>query len=237
MAIINGKTVWKDAIKIEPIAEDTEAPSKPIYAMSSVEWGAFKDVFAKKDKYWIYGSLRDYASFIFNGYKESLCWNCSGTIKYTPPCPGCSNCLRKRPEMKRKWFFLMPNVSSQTKTSDPTALVNVNCSKTEELCFKTCDFRILSPNINHTDEVPALSIAIGKNGYSYKDFVAEGWNRVKNISVSQPILARTIELLPNGIEKDKTIEIDKEEFEVKPVKITLLPKVVKLFCKPAVNTE
>lgn len=236
MAIINGSTVWKDAIKIEPIPQEEEAPSKPIFAMSSVEWGAFKDVFAKKDKYWIYGSLRDYASFIFNGYKESLCWDCSGTLKYTPPCTGCSNCLKKRPEVKRKWSFLMPKAPEPIGT-DPTSVVNVECSRTEELCFKTCDFRIISPNVQSSLQVPALSIAIGKNGYSYTEFVSEGWNRIKNSSVSGAILARTIELLPKNTDKEVMIEIDKEEFEAKPVKITLLPKVVKLFCRPAINND
>lgn len=239
MAIVKGNTVWKDAIKIEPINQEQETPTKPVFAMSSVEWGAFKDVFAKKDKYWIYGPLREYASFIFNGYKQSLCWNCSGTLKYTPPCTGCSNCLQKRPEMKSKWSFLMPSVSSQNKSTTPdlTSLINMNCSKTEEICFKTCDFRIVSPNVQNNVQVPALSIAIGKNGqtYSYPEFVSEGWKRVKSDQITNSILARTVELIPQSTEKEAIIEIDKEEFEAKPVKITLLPKVVKLFCKPSMN--
>ncbi|CAK1600608.1 unnamed protein product [Parnassius mnemosyne] len=230
MAIIKGNTVWKDAMKIEPIVTEEEVPSKPIYAMTSLEWGAFRDTMAKRDKYWFLGPLRDYASFIFNGYKESLNWNCSGVIKYSPPCAGCNNCIRKRPEIKRKWSFFMP--STQTLQPDSTNIVNPDCATSQELCFKTCDFRIRTRNFEHTD-VPSLSIVIGKNKYSYSEFITEGWRRLKGLDENtKRIEARTVEFLPNESGPEVVIGIDREEFDVKPVKITLLPKIVKLFCNP-----
>ncbi|KOB79225.1 Acylglycerol kinase, mitochondrial, partial [Operophtera brumata] len=230
MAIIRGNTVWKDAMKIEPIVDENEVPSRPIYAMSSFEWGAFRDTMARKDRYWFVGSLRNYASFLFNGYKESLTWNCSGTLKFTPPCVGCSNCVIKKPEVKRKWSFFMP--TSQAVQKDDTKTLNPECAKSQELCFKTCDFKIQTANIEPSNQPPSLSVALGKNTYSYGEFVSEGWNRLKNKNNSEPIYARTIELIPQENETEVTIEIDKEEFEVKPVKITVLPNVIKLFCNP-----
>lgn len=234
MAIIQGSTVLKDAMKIEPITNEDESPTRPIYAMSSIEWGAFRDTFARKDKYWFTGSLRDYASFVFNGYKDTLTWECSGSIKYSPPCKGCSNCVPKKQEVKRHFTsFFLPN--TQAAQNDESKILNPECAKTEELCFKTCDFRIRTQNIDHTSQLPALTIVLGKNNYTYKDFVTEGWNRIKNLHKYEPIYARTVELMPRENEKEVTIEIDKEEFEVKPVKITVLPKVIKLFCKPQIN--
>lgn len=234
MAIIEGNTVWKDAMKIEPIPEENEeAPSRPIYALTSLEWGAFRDTFAKRDKYWFCGPFRDYAAFILNGYKDSLTWNCSGVIKYTPPCPGCSNCMQKKPEVKRKWLFFVPSMEAAHQT-DSSKILNPECSVSQELCFKTCDFKIQPYNIQN--QLPALGIMIGRNTYSYTDFVSEGWNRLKkNSSDLNVVSARTVELIPNKPENEVMIEIDKEEFEVKPVKITLLPKVVKLFCKSELN--
>jgi acylglycerol kinase len=231
MAIIEGNTVWKDAMKIEPITKDDEEPSRPIYALSSIEWGAFRDTLAKKDKYWFCGSWREYAAFIFNGYKESITWNCSGVIKYSPPCAGCSNCVEKKPEVKRKWLFFVPNANAVTQ-HDHTKLLNPECATSQELCFKTCDFKI---NTNSNDEqigLPALNISLGQNTYTYTGFVSEGWRRLKqNYPHTQTIPVRTVELIPNEEKKEVMIEIDKEEFESKPVKITLLPKIVKLFCK------
>lgn len=234
MAIIEGNTVWKDAMKIEPLPqEEEEAPSRPIYALTSLEWGAFRDTLAKKDKYWFCGSLRDYAAFIFNGYKDSLSWNCSGIIKYTPPCPGCSNCLKMKPEVKRKWLFFVP--SMEAAQSDSSKILNPECATSQELCFKTCEFKIQPYSVqNH---LPALGIVLGRSTYSYTDFVSEGWSRVKKKEsyLDDVISARTVELIPNKPTNEVMIEIDKEEFEVKPVRITLLPKVVKLFCKSGLN--
>ncbi|XP_014369365.2 acylglycerol kinase, mitochondrial [Papilio machaon] len=226
MAIIKGDTEWKDAMKIEPMVDEEEAPSRPIYAMTSLEWGAFRDTMAKRDKYWFYGPLRDYASYIFNGYKESLNWNCSGVIKYTPPCAGCNNCIQKKPEVKRKWSFFMPS-APETATA---TVVNPECAILQELCFKTSNLRIRPQKFGQS-EIPSLSVVLGKNKYSYSEFVSEGWQRIKGIDENnKSIAARTVELLPNESGPDVIIDIDREEFEVKPVKITLLPHIVKVFC-------
>lgn len=233
MAIVKGNTVWKDAMKIEPVINENETPARPVYAMTSFEWGAFRDTMARKDKYWIYGSLREYASFIFNGYKNSLTWDCSGTIKYSPPCQGCSNCLPKKPEIKRKWSFFMMPVTAEIK--EESISVNPECNTSQELCFKTCAFSIKTGNVEPDNPPASLSVELGKIYYTYLQFVKEGWNRMKNKTKSDPIYARTIELIPKETEKEVTIEIDNEEFDVKPVKITLLPKVIKLFCSPEVK--
>ncbi|XP_063536702.1 acylglycerol kinase, mitochondrial isoform X2 [Cydia strobilella] len=225
MAVIKGNTEWKDALKIEQITDGEEAP-RPIFAMSSIEWGAFRDTMAKKDKYWFTAGLREYATFIFNGYKDSITWNCSGTLNYTPPCAGCANCVQKKPEPKRKWSFFIP--STQAATVDPKE-INPECLKSEELCFKTAEFKI--ETAAEKQEKPSLKIILGKSSYSYAEFVSEGWDRLKNKPEDKEVIsARTVELLPQDPGKEVTIEIDKEEFELKPVKVTILPKVVKLFC-------
>lgn len=232
MAIIKGDTMWKDALKIEQIGEPQEETPRPIYALCSVQWGAFRDTMARKDKYWFTGGLREYATFIFNGYKNSITWDCNGTIKYTPPCTGCSNCLQKRQEVKRTWSFFMP--STQAAAYDQALTINPECSKTEELCFKTSEFRIETST--KKQEVPSLNIVLGRNGYSYTQFISDGWNRLKNRALPEfTISARTVEIQPEDPGREVTIEIDKEEFELKPVKITVLPKVVKFFCKPSLN--
>ncbi|KAL4710606.1 hypothetical protein ACJJTC_003242 [Scirpophaga incertulas] len=233
MAIIEGNTVWKDAMKIEPIPmEHDETPSRPIFALSSIEWGAFRDSQAKKDKYWFYGPWREHASYLFNGYKDSLTWNCSGIIKYTPPCAGCSNCVERKPEVKKKWLFFVSN-SNVAHDTDHTKTVNPECRKSQEICFKTCDFIIhTNNNAQSLFTMPTISIMLGKNSYSYTDFVSEGWDRIRSKQRALgAISARTIELIPNKPKQDEMIEIDKEEFEVKPIKITLMPKIVKLYCK------
>ncbi|RVE54723.1 hypothetical protein evm_000490 [Chilo suppressalis] len=235
MAIIEGDTVWKDAMKIEPIPKEDEEPSRPIYALSCLEWGAFRDTLAKKDKYWFCGSLREYASFLFNGYKESITWNCSGVMKYTPPCAGCSNCVQRRTEVKRKWLFFMP--STEAAKQNETKILNPECALSKELCIKTCEFKIETNNLQNQRNLPALNVMLGKNTYSYTDFVSEGWSRLKKKAATLDVIpARTVELIPNETVNEVMIEIDKEEFEVKPIKITILPRIVKFFCRTELNT-
>ncbi|CAH2241575.1 acylglycerol kinase, mitochondrial [Pararge aegeria] len=234
MAIIENNTTWKNVMKIEPVANEDEVPSKPIYALTSIEWGAFRDTLARKDKYWIYGPLREYVSYIFNGYKDSICWNCCGTLKYTPPCSGCSNCLRRKPVIKRKWAFFMPTTHQQTLPQTNWASVeNPECTITNELCFKTCDFQI-KPNVS--DGLPMLIVGLGKNNYSYIEFVSDGWRRAKyGDNIPEVVKARTVELQPLDNKPDLVLSIDQEEFEVKPVKITLLPNMVKFFCRSEIK--
>ncbi|CAG9579075.1 unnamed protein product [Danaus chrysippus] len=227
MAIVENNTTWKNVMKIEPLNEET--PSKPIYALNSMEWGAFRETQAKKDKYWIYGPFREYASYIFNGYKNTLSWDCRGTIKYTPPCSGCSNCVVKKPEVKRKWTFFIPTKEAASET-DLTTRINPECATESEMCFKTTDF-IIQPQVS--DGVPSLNVGLAKNSYSYFEFVSEGWRRAKgDDNRSAVVQARTIELQPQEPKPDVVIAIDQEEFEVKPVKITILPNKVKFFCRP-----
>ncbi|CAG9785823.1 unnamed protein product [Diatraea saccharalis] len=237
MAIIEGNTVWKDAMKIEPVPKEDEEPNRPIYALSCLEWGVFRDVLSKRDKYWFCGSLREYASFLFNGYKQSLTWNCSGIIKYSPPCAGCSNCVQRKQEVKRKWLFFMPRTET-VQEYDQSKVLNPECSTSQELCIKTCEFKIETNNIRNQFYQPSLNIMLGKNGYSYTEFVSEGWNRLKRKSNKLDVIpARTVELIPNETTNEVLIEIDNEEFELKPIKVTLLPRTVKFFCKSELNTD
>lgn len=72
LAIIQEVTKPIDVMKIEVIdkteEEKEDSPGKPVYAVASIEWGAYRDANAKKDKYWYFGPLRNYATYLFNGY-------------------------------------------------------------------------------------------------------------------------------------------------------------------------
>lgn len=67
MAVIQEVTKPVDIMKIEVLGETDDLQKKPIYAVSGIEWGAYRDAQAKKDKYWYLGPLRNYATYLFNG--------------------------------------------------------------------------------------------------------------------------------------------------------------------------
>lgn len=99
MAVVEETVKPIDVLKVEII----EGENRPIYAVSGIKWGAYRDAESKKDSYWLYGGLRKYATYLFNGYKNSLCWNCTAVINYSPPCAGCSNCCNPQ-KLHKKWY-------------------------------------------------------------------------------------------------------------------------------------
>lgn len=234
MAIIKNETQTQDVLRID-VLEESEEPAKPIYSVGPIEWGAFRDAKIKRDKYWIYGGLRDYATYIFNGYKSSLSWECKGTLKYSPPCGGCSTC--KVTPIKKSEFswvsFILPKEKPQEL--EYTEVMNENCNTVEEICFKSTELDIIP--MESKDNSPAyLDVILNKMTLSYLDFVREGWRRVNDDSLNvndNSIKARTVELLPLTVstpENEIWYNIDNEEFDVKPIRITLLPNSLRIYC-------
>lgn len=63
LAVIEQAVKPVDIMKIE-ILEDL---TKPVYALNSLKWGAYRDADVRKEKYWYFGPFRCYATYIFSG--------------------------------------------------------------------------------------------------------------------------------------------------------------------------
>lgn len=232
-------TVESDTKKEDKTDEKTGVPDvkndetpKPIYALATLEWGAFRDVQAKQNKYWYWGSLRNYAAYVFNGYKNNLTWNCNAEINYLEPCEGCSNCYIPQKNTNARWwsrFWSKPKATEK----DYSKVKNERCSLRHSTEVQTSDFMLKTANILGVSE-PKLQMNIGPGETNYLDFVREGFKTIKgeDRDFADKISARQVELLPKNIdEKEIWFSIDKEDYEAMPVRITLLPKVLKVFCK------
>nr|CAI5840901.1 unnamed protein product [Callosobruchus analis] len=64
MAVIEETIKPMDIMKIEILDGNT---TKPVYAVGQLKWGAYRDAEAKKDSYWYFGPMKNYATYIFNG--------------------------------------------------------------------------------------------------------------------------------------------------------------------------
>lgn len=108
MAVLRNLQHTVDVMKVEVIEGDEAKPTgKPIYAAGGIKWGPFRDVEERIGKYWIWGSLKPYAAYVFCVFKN-LTWNCESQFRYTVPCDGCRNCMSQS------------TVSSGTSLSTPT---------------------------------------------------------------------------------------------------------------------
>ncbi|KAJ8676710.1 hypothetical protein QAD02_012497 [Eretmocerus hayati] len=244
MAVVRGKTKLADVVKVELAEQEPEQSSEPIYAVGTVEWGAWKDARSRMDKYWYWGSLRRYVTFIFNGMKNNLSWDCKGVMHYSDPCKGCAQCYIKDVEVstsnKRWWHVFVPkvkNFSSGADIIDYQQIVNENCGTTRELNFSATELQLITRNVSQKiPDIPLVRVEIGPENVGYRDFVAEGWSRLKGMKsmISQVIEAKDIEIHPSetitSANQEYFLYIDNEEFELRPVKFKLIPNSIKMFC-------
>ncbi|KAL0267064.1 UNVERIFIED_CONTAM: hypothetical protein PYX00_009432 [Menopon gallinae] len=227
MAIIDGSLKTADVIKIEPI--DAEGTSKPIYSLAQVEWGAFRDAQSKRDNYWVFGGLRDYVSYLFTNAQDDT-WKAI----YYEPCKGCSKCRVKNKENWKWWSFFIPR--TRTPEKDYSNIINENCGEPREKEFSSVEFAIqtsiLSKENDEALDAPHLRMTIGADNLGKFAFVREGWSRLWGID-SKPVETvnmRQIQLMKYGPKKeDDWLSIDNEDFEVRPIKISILPETINLF--------
>ncbi|KAF7990384.1 hypothetical protein HCN44_000189 [Aphidius gifuensis] len=226
MATIKGSTKYIDVVELESLENpDPENPIKPIYAVGQIEWGAWRDANAQKDKYWYLGSLRRYATFVFCGLKNNLNWSIDGTLKYTDPCSGCSRCYQDIRNQQ--------NITSSKKCK----IINNKCGEYKEMPISSTELSLISSNLsdNSNDTQSSVKIYLGPEHVTYMDFVKEGWRRIKGEKnlVIKTLEAKDIELFPNANLKQQGqqqyFSIDNEEYEVKPVKLRLFSNAVKIF--------
>nr|XP_023013717.1 acylglycerol kinase, mitochondrial [Leptinotarsa decemlineata] len=235
MAVIEEAIKPADVMKIEVMNEENTS-NKPVYAVSCLKWGAYRDAEAKKDSYWYFGPFRSYATYIFNGFKSKLSWNCEAVISYSTPCQGCSNCC-KQPQItpKNGWFSRF--VKEEHPQAKYLAINNPECNKSHEKKIMTADLALstlnIMPDLSKSNEVPKLVMEIGPEKVQYLDFLKNGFKLEKGEKkdVSEVIEAKTVNINPKVQEKEVWFSIDNEEYEVKPVKITLLPKIINVFCR------
>lgn len=245
LAVVKGKTEAKDVMKIQLIpGENAEesAPKKPFYAVGSLFWGSFNDIQRRKDRYWITGPWREFTAFLFKGFGSSdITWNCKADLIYSDPCSGCSNCYEKTESRTQKlhnarWWSKFNVIE---KAPEYSKIFNPNCLNAHEEQLNTSEL-VISTNtaVGIPDKNSKINIKLNtKTDDTGIDYILSSWKRLRerrflDIPESRTIEARTIVLRPEDSkdeDKDVYYSIDNEQYEVMPIKITLLPKRVDFF--------
>ncbi|XP_055606355.1 acylglycerol kinase, mitochondrial [Uranotaenia lowii] len=249
-AVVAGKKEKMDIMKIEVLANeaDEKVPEKPVYALANLQWGAFRDILTLRDKYWYTGGFRDYTAFLFNAFDGKHSWNCKARIKFTEPCSGCNQCYKdyhhqdgpKKEQTKRWWSVFLPK--SNVQGTDYSKIFNVQCSVAHEVEVDPSELILHTNNIVQEDgqaSIPKLQLKIGPSVDSAFSFLGDSWSRLWNrnyndCQTEKLIEARTVELVPAKLkieddQPDLYYSIDNEAYEVRPVRVTLIPKAVEVF--------
>ncbi|XP_058462101.1 acylglycerol kinase, mitochondrial [Malaya genurostris] len=249
-AIVAGKKHKIDVMRIEvlPNEIDEKVPEKPVYAVGSLHWGAFRDILELRDKYWYTGSLREYTAFLFNAFDRQPTWSCKAKMTITEPCTGCRKCYKdnqlqepKQEGSSRWWSVFLPKAKATTQSIDYSKIVNDQCSIPIEMDVDPSEFILQTLNADVEKELdkPKLSITFSPSVDSGFSFLKESWSRLWNrryteCPVEKHIEVRTVELIPARLkpsdsDKDLFYSIDNEAYEVRPVRVTLIPKAVEIY--------
>lgn len=251
MSVVQGKTESKDVMKIEIISaapdetdpNDSTSSPKPIYAIGGLDWGTFRDAHHLRDKYWYFGSYRDYMTFLFNAFNDNLTWTCKAKLAYSDPCTGCSNCFEKRKTLAdsgRWWSKFVPKFGlGQAKPNevDYSKVTNLACKNVTEIDVDPSDINV-TPSVHRVDgdilSPPKLTIRYNHQQLDGFSFITKSWQRVRSkvFEAERTFDARTVHLVPETIssdDKEMYFSIDNEAFEVKPIRISVVPRAIQLY--------
>ncbi|XP_001992951.2 acylglycerol kinase, mitochondrial isoform X1 [Drosophila grimshawi] len=225
------ESVIKYDVLSDPTDEGNVSNLKPIFGLSKFSWGLLKDIDTMKDKYWYLGPLKHHIAAFFKSFSSSSDWDLETEYVYTPPCRGCSNCCVQKEATPSTGFFLTKLVKPQNNSNDAKQMQIRNDDCATELHGK-----ITSNQIN---------ISLGENEDNFTvlksefiDSLQPGWEFIKNIPnitnrTIEPnfkLKSRTIKLYPSASTPNTLYSIDGEEYDPRPIKVTIVPNAIKVFC-------
>nr|KAF6417784.1 acylglycerol kinase [Rousettus aegyptiacus] len=230
LAIVKGETVPLDVLQIKGEKE------QPVFAMTGLRWGSFRDAGVRVSKYWYLGPLKTKAAHFFSTLKEwpqthqaSVSYmgpteRPPSTAEETPPRPS----LYRRVLRRLASYWAQPQDAPSQETS-PAVWRDVQLS-TIELSITT-----RNSQLDPTSTEDFMNICIEPATVSKGDFIIIGSKKVRDpelhaegtecLQASQCAL-----LLPEGT--GGSFSIDSEEYEAMPVEVTLLPRKLQFFCDP-----
>uniref|UniRef100_A0A224XN73 Acylglycerol kinase, mitochondrial n=1 Tax=Panstrongylus lignarius TaxID=156445 RepID=A0A224XN73_9HEMI len=133
--------------------------------------------------------------------------------------------------------------------TDYNSIINEACSTVEEKVINTSDLCVTTTSVdtdNVDEDTPHILLKIGPTVKSQGEIISHGMKLFKeeNTIVVDKLRAKQIEIRPISKDekgllnvkenkeemKEDCLSIDNEDYEVRPIKVTLLPNSVKVFC-------
>jgi len=243
MAVVKGNTKSVNAMKVQVL----ESEHKPVYGVGGIEWGIWNEMKKRQQKMWYFGPFRDYCSLLFPG--NALQREVVATVRYTKPCSGCSRCYTLRPDIAPKakpvqgsaWWNIvsLTNRRKQLGNEKPQVdyknIINESCGDVEEKSIDASDIQLLTESsFKETEGTPQLLLNIGPKIKYPGTLLSNGIKHIQGEDiVVDSVALKEVEILPKAVEdsleKSESLAIDSEDYEVKPIKVTLLPNSVKVF--------
>ncbi|CAD5114804.1 DgyrCDS3846 [Dimorphilus gyrociliatus] len=223
MSIIKGVTKKENIMKIR--AEEGE----PVFALSDLLWGTFRDTHAQVDKYWYYGPLKRKVAYLATTLRGTWPPTIQADITYTLPCSGCNKCVPKFEPPKWRWWHILLKPQYELPAVDYSKIVNENCGIEHNESISGIE---LHAKLNES----SIAVSILNDAPEKMEFIKEGWAREKNQNLNlikrKSIDVQSLKLnpqMPKETETKAWLNIDNEEFELFPLTFELIKSKLLLF--------
>ena len=251
--------IIKNNFKSVDVMKITGENGKSVYALSDLRWGSYSDAFGKTSKYWYWGPLKKYMTYMFASVKSQTKAPRSFELLYSKPVPGVESMVTiEKPEAsqssldpifsKIKQIFLWvfnPFVSSSvtdtvSKLQPMPSLPDPSTLSFDDMAnFNTIEF---TAAINAAENAPdkfeaAAQISVEKSDFSSLNFISGGLKRFSEarpqpVKPEAELFAYQFRIIPK-INAESWFKIDNEDFEAMTCTAQVVPKAVSLICSEA----
>ncbi|XP_056622108.1 acylglycerol kinase, mitochondrial isoform X2 [Triplophysa dalaica] len=228
LSILKGVTVPLDVLQIKGEKE------QPVYALSSLRWGAFRDVATKISKYWYLGPLKTRAAHWFSTLKE---WPQihQASLSYMGPVPRPPDLPAEKPSRpnllyrihRRLKNYWNPPIEEPSKEPEPEQWENKEIS-TMELSVSTHN---KNPVKRRVDD--SMLITLEPDSLTVGQFIKEGTKKaVDPTELTENSLQLEASAACLNLPKEGAgfYDIDNEEYEAMSVEVRVLPRKLRFFC-------
>ncbi|OXB72858.1 UNVERIFIED_CONTAM: hypothetical protein H355_003296 [Colinus virginianus] len=251
LAILKGETIPLDVLQIKGEKE------QPVFALSGLRWGSYRDAGVKVSKYWYLGPLKTKAAHFFSTFKE---WpqKHQAALMYLGPTERPPEEPEEKPSRPPLYVRLYRRLRLYLSPPRKEIPQEVAPEDWQELKLSTVELSIATQNrqLDLTRTEDFMNICIEADTVSKGQFVNRGSSltivdqkilltRVQSQKMRDPHMcpegsqciqaSRCILQLPEGTEG--SFGIDNEEYEAMPVEVKLLPRKLRFFCDPRMREQ
>ncbi|XP_074650909.1 acylglycerol kinase, mitochondrial-like [Tubulanus polymorphus] len=225
MAVIKGATKLVDVLHVQGDDE------KSVYALSGLEWGKYKETEEYYKGIWFLGPIRRRWAYIKHAvFSREWPLEVVADVTYSNPCSGCNKC-RQPPEWK--WWHIL----SKPRYEDFSKVVNEDCGVEYSSKINGLQFTAKSSNFDPQNVAKAIETEVHPT-LSRTAFIQQGWKKIEkkpyeSCGTESKQRVGKLSIQPEvKQEAEEWFHIDGEQFEAKPIQISVLRDKLHFFCPP-----
>nr|XP_032822968.1 acylglycerol kinase, mitochondrial [Petromyzon marinus] len=230
LAIVRGSTVPVDVLQVVGVK------GKPVYALSELRWGNYRDAEASAPRYWYLGPLKKVASYLLSTFQE---WPPSrhALLSYAEPAerpeyveesPG----PVPRPSLWRRIYNRFLRLQESKVPEKPV-------EETPQTEMEISSMEVVISSLNAVLDLKkpdAVDIVLMPSAVTKMDFLRAGMRKENAVREdSTKLQAKEVSLKPQV--QGGWFSIDSEEYEAMDVQVRVLPWKLKLFCHSSIRDK